>query len=308
MRTYIRRQTETVLCVIMILLLTLQPLAVHAAEGRSPIPEDRELYLPTTGNQVSETDTAAIDTSYTGQGYVMCRYTGPSQKAVVQISKIGSGNPYNYYIGSGKEYEAIPLTQGDGFYYIQILSNLRDNLYIPVADVSVDVVLENGFLPFLYASHVIRYDAESSAVAKARTLTKDANDDDGKIAAIYRHVVEHIKYDDEKAKKVAAGYTGNPDDTLRTGKGICIDYAVLAATMLRSQSIPAKVVYGTTPEGKYHAWISVYSTAAGETHDGFEIKAGAWNLLDPTFASSAPEYMKKHFEADRDSYIDKYEY
>lgn len=308
MRTYSRYMPNIILCVFLVLLLTLQPLAVQAAEGRPSIPEGRELYLPVIGNQITETDTTAIDTSHSDQGYVMCRYTGSSEKAVVQITKSKTGTTYNYYIGSGKEYEAIPLTQGDGFYNIKIFSHLYDNQYTPVVDVSVDVVLENDFLPFLYASHVVNYDADSPAVARAQMLIKDVNDDDGKIAAIYRYIVKYIDYDDEKPKKVVAGYTGNPDDTLRSGKGICIDYAVLAATMLRSQGIPAKVVYGTTPEGTYHAWISVYSTATGKTHDGFEIKADAWNLLDPTFASTASGYMKKHFEANRDSYISKYEY
>ena len=50
--------------------------------------------------------------------------------------------------------------------------------------------------------------------------------------------------------------------TLRTGRGICFDYASLTAAMLRSQNIPARLEIGYSGD-VYHAWISVYTEETG---------------------------------------------
>lgn len=295
------------ICILVVLLLALYPLEANA-EAQQSADEIQTLHLPATGDCAFLNSSGAIDISNIDQGYVMCRYTGPSNRALVQATKTGSSNTYTYRINSNKEYEAIPLTQGDGFYHIQIWSGLQESQYSQVISAKVEVKLADAFLPFLYASRQVSFDTDSKSVAKGLALTEDTQDDAGKIAAVYQYVVEHISYDYEKASDPEAWYTGRPDVTLRTGRGICVDYAVLAAAMLRSQGIPCKVVYGWTPEDKYHAWISAYSTAAGETHDGVIIKPGSWNLFDPTFAAGVPEYIDKHFKSDRGKYIAQYEY
>ena len=42
---------------------------------------------------------------------------------------------------------------------------------------------------------------------------------------VYNYVVKNVKYDDEKAQNVQSGYLPSVDETLKTKKGICFDYA-----------------------------------------------------------------------------------
>ena len=53
-------------------------------------------------------------------------------------------------------------------------------------------------------------------------------------AAVYDYMVKNIQYDTEKAATVQNGYLPSPDETLKTGKGICFDYASLAAAITSS--------------------------------------------------------------------------
>lgn len=41
-----------------------------------------------------------------------------------------------------------------------------------------------------------------------------------------------------------SSYTIDPDRTMDRGRGICIDFASLTAAMLRSQGVPARLVFG----------------------------------------------------------------
>jgi len=114
-------------------------------------------------------------------------------------------------------------------------------------------------------------------VRKGAELTANMQSASDKADAILDYITGHIEYDAEKAAAVRTGYVSDPDETLRAEKGICLDYAVLAAAMLRSQGIPTKVVYGFNPEGEYHAWINVFT--------------GEWVLRDPSRSAGTQKEM-----------------
>ncbi len=63
----------------------------------------------------------------------------------------------------------------------------------------------------------------------------------------------NVDYDYDKAQNIVdnnvTGYLPDPDETLSTKKGICYDYAALAAAMLRSQGIPTKLITGYVSSG-----------------------------------------------------------
>jgi transglutaminase-like putative cysteine protease len=65
-------------------------------------------------------------------------------------------------------------------------------------------------------------------------------------------------------------YTPDTDKALEMKKGICFDYAAVVATMLRSQNIPTKLVFGYAPNGEYHSWNEVFVN-------------GTWMHLDATW-------------------------
>ena len=106
-----------------------------------------------------------------------------------------------------------------------------------------------------------------------------------KYRKIYNYVINNMTYDEEKAESVKPGYITNLDEILESKKGICLDYAVLIAGMLRSQNIPCKVVVGYAGD-IYHAWISVYveekmtAICGNRSYDSEH-----WMRMDPTWAS-----------------------
>ncbi|MDD4467525.1 MAG: transglutaminase-like domain-containing protein [Candidatus ainarchaeum sp.] len=64
-------------------------------------------------------------------------------------------------------------------------------------------------------------------------------------------------------------------ETLLTRKGVCDEFANLAAAMLRAKNIPTKMAIGITYDGQSwgnHAWLEVYND-----------KQNAWIPSDPTF-------------------------
>jgi hypothetical protein len=54
--------------------------------------------------------------------------------------------------------------------------------------------------------------------------------------------------------------------------------------MLRSQSIPTRMVLGYTGD-TYHAWISVYAEEMGWVDNMIFFDGLDWKIMDPTFAA-----------------------
>ena len=105
---------------------------------------------------------------------------------------------------------------------------------------------------------------------------------------------------------VQSGYMPDPDETLKSGLGICFDYASLTAAMLRSQGIPTKVIFGyVSPNGVYHAWNMFYTEESGWVTVGFEVAGDDWNRIDLTFSANGADQT---FIGDGSNYTDVYEY
>ena len=139
---------------------------------------------------------------------------------------------------------------------------------------SCEADLYDEFQPFLRPSTYVRFTGHSECVNAAAQLCTGESDDNVKIAGIRQFVCEKLSYDDTAVDEETQSYIRDPDEILSRGTGVCLDYAVLTAAMLRSQGIPAKVVYGSVvgTEG-LHAWNMVYTT-------------GGWIRVDTTFEDS----------------------
>lgn len=102
------------------------------------------------------------------------------------------------------------------------------------------------------------------------------------------------------------GYVPDPDQTLSSGKGICFDYASLAAAMLRSQGIPAKVITGYVSGGAvYHAWNMIYLKESGWITVEIKAPANEWERIDLTFAANGADETTI---GDGTDYVDRYVY
>ncbi len=108
-------------------------------------------------------------------------------------------------------------------------------------------------------------DSEDSEIKRiANEITEGIPDPYSISKALYEYVIEKLEYDfqrlDEKDYKFLKA-----SEILKLNKGICTDYSILYAALLRAKGIPAKVVLGvpvfaivTESEGysEYgHAWV-----------------------------------------------------
>lgn len=236
-----------------------------------------------SGTAVKRGGDAEIDYSNADSGYVMARYTSPSDKRLkVQVK--GRSTTYTYNL-TPEKWAAFPLSDGNGQYKITVYRNTSGTKYAAVASLSLAVTLKDEFAPFLHSNQYVDFDAAPNTVAKAAALTRGIDDTLEKVAVIYDFVVKGMTYDKELAATVQSGYLPVLDAVLEKKSGICFDYAALMTGMLRSQGVPCKLVVGYAGTA-YHAWISVWSEDAGWIDGVVYFNGTAWQRMDPTFASS----------------------
>ncbi len=245
------------------------------SDARTPTasPTRVKLYLPeASGEVVYAGEGITIDASHTDCGYVMVKSEPRENRLKTRVGTIA----YNYYydLASDDTYAVFPFQQGSGAYTIRVMENVQDDLYALLYAAELNVKLANENDPFLYPNQYVNFNADTKAVAKAYLLVGDLTDETQIVKAVYGFVTNLMTYDAEKAKRADTGelngYLPDVDETLETGKGICFDYSVLLATMLRAKGIPTKVVIGVvSPENILHAWNRV-------------LLNGEWILYDAT--------------------------
>lgn len=276
----------------------------HSGPKRDSTPQ--VLTPAADGAVVYQNDVAAVDASNTSQGYVMVNYNGSCEKVKLQITGPDQ-NCYTYLITEYGNYTAFPLTAGNGSYSIQVMENIGGDSYVLSLEQTVDVQIENEFLPFLYPNQYVDFKADSNAVKKGSELAEDTWTDLEVVQNIYNFVIKNISYDEEKAQNVSYGYLPNVDDTLTSGTGICFDYAALMTAMLRSQNIPTKLEVGYSGD-TYHAWISTYVDDKGWVDNIIEFDGDSWQIMDPTLGANNDSKSVKKYVGDGSHYVVKYTY
>lgn len=276
----------------------------HSGPPRDSTP--RVLTPSADGVTVYQNDFASIDASNTSQGYVMVKYNGTNEKVKLQIT-CPDQSCYTYLISDRGAYDTFPLTAGNGSYALQVLENVAGDTYTVSLAQSINVSIEDEFLPFLYPNQYVNFHTDSKAVSKGSDLAKDTYSDLDVVQNIYNYVIKNISYDTEKAQNVSYGYVPDIDDTLSSKKGICFDYAALMTSMLRSQNIPTKLEVGYSGDA-YHAWISTYIDDKGWVDDIIQFNGDTWQIMDPTLAATNDSAAVKKYIGDGSHYIVKYTY
>lgn len=278
-----------VLCLLLALLLT----ACAAAKGNQEVPGTTGGGYTAPPMQTSVFDAQAaegkdgvqLDTSHVAQGYVAVSATGTGR---LKFQVVFGEVKYNYDLPTDGTPQFYVLQSGSGNYTFRVMQNTTGDKYAEIYSTSVSVQLENELAPFLRPNQMVSYTADSACVAKAAELAAQAGTESGVVANIYAYIQDNIDYDTQKAETVQAGYLPDPDETLRTGKGICYDYASLAAAMLRSQGIPTKLITGYVQPGDlYHAWNMIWLEETGWITVKIEAPAHSWERIDLTFAAGA---------------------
>ncbi|MBQ6720032.1 MAG: transglutaminase domain-containing protein [Oscillospiraceae bacterium] len=237
-----------------------------------------------SGEKTDRCETAEVDYSHTGDGYVMVRFTGDTEKRLKVLLK-GPTTTYNYNLPKG-EWTVFPLSDGSGAYQLGIYQNVSGKQYATVMVTEFSAELTDEFAPFLRPNQYVNFSEATRAVAKGLEVTEGREQPLEKVEAVYDFVVAALSYDDEKASTVKSGYLPVLDEVLESGKGICFDYAALMTAMLRSQEIPCKLVVGYAGS-TYHAWISVWTEESGWVDGAIFFDGHQWKRMDPTFASSS---------------------
>lgn len=264
-----------------------------------------KVLIPAAGGKVAfQEGGLEIDASHTENGYIMVRYSGPSDKIKFFVVT-PDGVRYTYDLPVSEDYMALPLTGGDGTYTLDVREHVQDKLYSNLFKQTIDVKLKDEFQPFLYPNQYTWFTASTKAVIKASELAGGASDGLDVITAIYNYVITHVTYDEEKARTVQSGYLPDVDETLDTGKGICFDYAALMTAMLRSQGIPTKLEIGYSGD-IYHAWISTYINETGWIDNIIQFDGKSWSLMDPTLGASNDASDLRDYIGDGTNYTVKY--
>ncbi len=223
-----------------------------------------------------------IDFSSIAEGYVAVRCESQN---TLKIQIIKDSTTYTYDLDHTGKTEFYPLSMGNGTYQFKVMENYVDNKYTLYWETEHEVSLAGEFQPFLYPSQIVNYNESSDCVAFARDLAAKNASDLEITAALYEYMVQNIVYDNEKAARAETGYIPDPDSTLREKKGICFDYACLAAASLRSLGIPCKVITGYVDD-IYHAWNEIYLENQGWITVEIVANANNWKRVDITFAAT----------------------
>ena len=244
-----------------------------------------------------------IDLSAVEEGYIAV--SAKSEKRL-KFQVIMEDWTYTYNIASDGTPSFFPLQCGEGYYSFRVMENVEESKYVQIYRTECEVELLDEFQPFLRPSDYSRYDEDSECVSKAAELASVCSSKLEFVSQIYSFICRHIRYDYEKAASVKAGYLPDVDETMLSGKGICFDYASLAAAMLRSQGVPTKIVFGyVAPNDLYHAWNMFYTEESGWVTVSFEVSDKSWNRIDLTFSAGGAD---DQFIGDGTNYTDVYFY
>lgn len=212
-------------------------------------------------------DGSLIDKKNIDNGLISINYKSDKQLAVKVIKdKVH----YDYVLNGNNN---IPLQSGNGKYDILVLENVGGNKYKQIAKESIELNIKNKNDIYLQSIQMIHWNKDMKAIKKANELTKGLKTDTEKVEAIYKYLVNNIRYDHAKANNPGSNYIPNIDQVLSTKEGICYDYSSLFAAMLRSQGIATKLQMGRKNDIKeYHAWNQVYLKDSGK-----------WITIDTTY-------------------------
>ncbi len=227
---------------------------------------------------------AEIDYSNASKGYFMTNWSGDNIRIKVQATG-PSGVTYTYDLPAN-DWTAFPFSDGSGSYLVRVMRNTTGTKYAVAVKTTIDVQLEDAFMPFLTSTQYVDFENAPNAVSKASELCSGKSGNLDKVAAVFDYVVDNVSYDYNLAKNIPSTYIADLDRTMSSKSGICFDYAALMAGMLRSQGVPCKLVVGYAGKA-YHAWVSVWVDGEGWVDGVIFFDGTEWTRMDPTYTSTS---------------------
>ena len=201
-----------------------------------------------TADQTQTEGGLTIDYSHMAQGYVMVRARKSDKKMKLTV-KYGPDS-LTYRMNNDEKNETIPLQYGSGEYTFSlgIAETADSSQYESAGTIHLECSIPDENSCFLYPNQYVCYSADSPVVEKAKELCKDLNDPTDIAKAVCTYIQETFYYD--FVKSVTADEEQLPDieTTWKEKAGTEKDLCAVTCAMLRSQGVPAKLVFGTVDD------------------------------------------------------------
>lgn len=187
-------------------------------------------------------------------GTLIINHPIKEQKNVIRVIKDGIEYRYNHTTNIS----IIPLSIGKGEYEVSIFEQVQGNKYKLI---HCEKVINNSddISMFLCPNKIVNYSTNSIWIKDLESIKNGGNIVDN----VSNLIQNKLKYDPIKAKnindyRINGEYIPDTNIIYKSGAGICYDYAVLFASMLRYLGIPCKVIFGYIEKNTlYHAWNEV---------------------------------------------------
>ena len=264
------------------------------------MPSEDKIQLIETANGVYENEYVKIDINTSNKGYIQIESLDPAAERVevnlysnVNNQFGGKGRWHYNHKQKGKTTLKAALTYGNATYEIEVWTTLTsESLGITrctrkaVLTVTLNNVSKTG--GFLLSTGEVIYSSGMQFIKKADEIAATCSNDFEKVGKIYAWLTDYLDYKPSDDYTAVGTYTCDLEKVYNRGYGVCYDYAVILAAMLRSQGIPCKVVFGKYAGSDYgHVWNEVYINSNGSiTTDKVDIAGNKWCRLDPTMSHS----------------------
>ncbi len=210
----------------------------------------------------------------------MVRISGKTDKDDIKIllTKDDKREWYDVSLKNGAFDEDIWLTEGKGSYRLDVMVHEYDRKYSYGPGLTVENA--TGANRFKVPGKYIE-SGDDGIIKLAGQLTEGLNTDREKAKAIYDWVKDNMEYDYKKLESQRQNDYDNEYgavNALKTGKGVCFDYAALTAALGRAAGLETKLVEGEVDSDGatgYHAWNEFYISDEGK-----------WINADATLAST----------------------
>ncbi len=209
----------------------------------------------------------------------------------VKILAVATDYKQQYDLNQGVSSITIPLTAGNTSYTIKVCRQVEGSKYSVIGTSTVNLNLSDRNQVYLYSNAIVGFRHSDSIIKRVEELTHGCTTEADVVAAVHNWIVKNFVYNYDLASQITAGsvtsYVPDVQSVYKAKTGICYDYSVVMASMLRSRGIEVRVITGYPDPSMvngYHAWLQIYDPTTK-----------SWYTCDPTYDSC---YYHKGYKYD----------
>lgn len=288
------------------------------ASYQDMVPTEEQIKLTEVSSGIYSNKYVKINVNTASKGYVEVEYIEPTAFDIVvslcSDKKNQQGRVTNWTYDTkmkGNCKIKAALTYGNAKYTITVVSAMRnESTKVGRASKKAELTVNlNNVSPtagFLLSTGEVLFNSDMMFIKKAAEISATCSNDFEKVSKIYDWLTQYIQYKitDDTTQGL---YVCDLEKIYNRKTGVCYDYAVVLAAMLRSQGIPCKAVFGkyanvSSTDG--HVWNEVYIASSGEiTSNEISITGNKWCRLDPTLSHGSSGQAAIDYMNDDSNYI-----